>query len=130
MRDSKGKSTPGSYSGVEDPPISTNGLLRLVWNEIRPRSLASAWISAKQTAHYLGIGISNLIVGLSPQAVVVSGIIAEAWDIIADELYCIAERSVRGGLPKTILMASSLGDSPTLIGSLSLVLAKKFGSAS
>lgn len=84
----------------------------------------------KQTAHYLGIGISNLIVGLSPQAVVVSGIIAEAWDIIADELYCIAERSVRGGLPKTILMASSLGDSPTLIGSLSLVLAKKFGSAS
>ncbi len=84
----------------------------------------------KQTANYLGIGISNLIVGLSPQAVIVSGIIAEAWDIIADELFCIAERSVRGGLPKTILMASSLGDSPTLIGSLSLVLAKKFGSAS
>ncbi len=91
---------------------------------------AQAVKALKQTANYLGIGISNLIVGLSPQAVIVSGIIAEAWDIIADELYCIAERSVRGGLPKTILMASSLGDSPTLIGSLSLVLAKKFGSAS
>jgi predicted NBD/HSP70 family sugar kinase len=85
--------------------------------------------SLKETATFLGIGISNLIVGLSPQAVIVSGILAEAWDIIADELYCIAERSVRGGLPKTILMASSLGDSPTLVGSLSLVLAKKFASA-
>jgi predicted NBD/HSP70 family sugar kinase len=91
---------------------------------------AQAVRALKETANYLGIGISNLIVGLSPQAVIVSGIIAEAWDLIADELYCIAERSVRGGLPKTILMASSLGDSPTLIGSLSLVLAKKFASAS
>jgi predicted NBD/HSP70 family sugar kinase len=86
--------------------------------------------SLKETAKFLGIGISNLIVGLSPQAVIVSGILAEAWDIIADELYCIAERSVRGGLPKTILMASSLGENPTLAGSLSLVLAKKFASAS
>jgi predicted NBD/HSP70 family sugar kinase len=91
---------------------------------------AQAVKALKETANYLGIGISNLIVGLSPQAVIVSGIIAEAWDIIADELYCIAERSVRGDLPKTLIMASSLGDSPTLIGSLSLVLAKKFASAS
>ncbi len=84
----------------------------------------------KETARFLGIGISNLIVGLSPQAVIVSGIIAEAWDLIAGELQCMAERSVRGDLPKTILRASSLGDSPTLIGALSLVLAKKFASAS
>ena len=84
----------------------------------------------KETAHFLGIGISNLIVGLSPQAVVVDGSITRAWDLIADELNSIAERSVRRGLPKTIIMASSLGDSPTLIGSLSLVLARKFASAS
>jgi predicted NBD/HSP70 family sugar kinase len=91
---------------------------------------AQAIQSLKETAHYLGIGISNLIVGLSPQAVIVSGSIVEAWDLIAGELQSIAERSVRADLPKTILMASSLGDSPTLIGSLSLVLAKKFASAS
>lgn len=84
----------------------------------------------KETANFLGIGISNLIVGLSPQAVIVSGVIAETWDLIADELHQIAERSVRADLPKTVLMASSLGDSPTLIGALSLVLAKKFASAS
>ncbi len=83
-----------------------------------------------ETAKYLGIGISNLIVGLSPQAVVVSGRITRAWGLIADELHSIVERSVRRGLPKTTLLASSLGDHPTLIGSLSLVLAKKFASAS
>ena len=84
----------------------------------------------KETAEFLGIGISNLIVGLSPQAVVVSGNITKAWNLIEKELYRMAERSVRRGLPKTVLMASSLGDAPTLIGSLSLVLAGKFASAS
>jgi len=84
----------------------------------------------KKTAEFLGIGISNLIVGMSPQAVIVSGNITKAWDLIEDVLYQMAERSVRRGLPKTTLMASSLGDEPTLIGSLSLVLARKFASAS
>lgn len=84
----------------------------------------------KETGKFLGIGISNLIVGLSPQAVIVSGNITKAWKFIGIELSLMAERSVRRGLPKTILMASSLGDTPTLIGSLSLVLARKFASAS
>jgi predicted NBD/HSP70 family sugar kinase len=84
----------------------------------------------RETARYLGIGISNLIVGLSPQAIVVSGRITKAWDCIYDELASIVERSVRQGLPKTKLLPSSLGDQPTLIGSLSLVLARKFASAS
>ncbi len=83
-----------------------------------------------ETAKYLAIGISNLIVGLSPQAVVVSGRITKVWSLIADDLHSILERSVRRGLPKTIVFASSLGDNPTLMGSLSLVLAKKFASAS
>lgn len=83
----------------------------------------------RETAKYLGIGISNLIVGLSPQAVIVSGSIIRAWDIISDELLCIAERSVRRDLPKPAIIASTLGDNPTLIGALSLVLARKFASA-
>ena len=84
----------------------------------------------KKTAEFLGIGISNLIVGLSPQAVVVSGNIIKVWNLIGEDLSRMTERSVRRGLPKTTLMASSLGDEPTLIGSLSLVLARKFASAS
>lgn len=84
----------------------------------------------RETGKYLGIGISNLIVGLSPQAVIVSGSITRAWHLIAGELESIAERSVRRDLPKPAIMASTLGDNPTLIGSLSLVLAGKFASAS
>ena len=82
-----------------------------------------------ETGRFLGIGISNLIVGLSPQAVIVSGSIVAAWDIISDELNTFAERSVRNGLPKTFLTTSTLGSHPTLIGAISLVLAKKFASA-
>ncbi len=84
----------------------------------------------RESAHYLGNGISNLIVGLSPQVVVVSGKITKAWDLFSEQLYRISERSVLAGLPQTLLMPSSLGDAPTLIGACGLVLAKKFGSAS
>jgi N-acetylglucosamine repressor len=83
----------------------------------------------RETARFLGIGISNLIIGFSPQAVVVSGTIAKAWDLIKDEIECLSERSVRQGLPHPVIRASSLGASPTLMGSLSLVLARKFASA-
>ena len=81
----------------------------------------------KETVHYLGNGISNLIVGLSPQVVVVSGKITKAWDVFEEQLNRVTERSVLAGLPQTVLMPSSLGDSPTLIGAIGLVLSRKFG---
>jgi predicted NBD/HSP70 family sugar kinase len=81
-----------------------------------------------ETAHYLGIGISNLIVGLSPEAVVVGGVIARAWPLVADALSETIQRSVRRGLPSAHIMPSVLGDQPTLMGAISLVLARKFAS--
>jgi len=81
-----------------------------------------------ETAHYLGIGISNLIVGLSPEAVVVGGKITRAWPIIAPSLEETIQRSIRRGLPSARIVASTL-EEPTLLGSLSLVLASKFGLA-
>lgn len=86
--------------------------------------------SLKETAYYLGNGISNLIVGLSPQVVIVSGKITKAWDLFSEDLRRVADRNLSAGLPQAMLMPSSLGDSPTLIGAFGLVLAKKFGSAS
>lgn len=83
----------------------------------------------QETARYLGIGISNLIIGFSPQTIFVSGTLAKAWDMIKDEIERLSERSVREGLPHTVIKASALGDSPTLLGALSLVLARKFASA-
>jgi N-acetylglucosamine repressor len=83
-----------------------------------------------ETAHYLGIGISNLIVGFSPEAVIVGGRITRAWSLVAEALGETVERSIRRGLPSARIIASSLGDPPTLMGALSLVLANKFASAS
>ena len=82
-----------------------------------------------ETAHYLAIGISNLIKGLSPEAVIVGGQIARVWPIIAEELKsAVEENSICRGLPSASIIASTLGANPRLMGALSLVLAGKFAS--
>ena len=88
-----------------------------------------AQIALTEMAHYLGIGISNLIVGFSPEAVVVGGEITRAWSLVEKALTEKIERSVRRGLPSARILPSTLGEQPTLRGALSLVLAGKFAAA-
>ncbi|MEA2174190.1 MAG: hypothetical protein QOD00_1782 [Blastocatellia bacterium] len=90
----------------------------------------AAQAALMETAHYLGIGISNLVVGFSPEVVVVGGAITRAWSLVADALGQTIERSVRRGLPSARILSSTLGEQPTLMGALSLVLASKFASVS
>ena len=82
-----------------------------------------------ETARQLGVGISNLIIGFSPEAVVVGGEIARAWDLIESALTETIANSVRRGLPSARILPSTLGEKPTLRGALSLVLASKFAAA-
>jgi predicted NBD/HSP70 family sugar kinase len=82
-----------------------------------------------ETARHLGVGISNLIIGFSPEAVVVGGEIARAWDLIESALTETIANSVRRGLPSARILPSTLGENPTLRGALSLVLASKFAAA-
>jgi predicted NBD/HSP70 family sugar kinase len=82
-----------------------------------------------ETAHYLGLGISNLTKGLSPEAVILAGDIARVWPLISDELKStLAENTICSGLASTPVFASTLGDDTRLMGALSLVLARKFAS--
>jgi predicted NBD/HSP70 family sugar kinase len=82
-----------------------------------------------ETAHYLGLGISNLTKGLSPEAVILAGDIARVWPLISDELKStLAENTICSGLPSAPVFASTLGDDTRLMGALSLVLARKFAS--
>ena len=90
---------------------------------------ANAKAALIETAHYLGIGISNLVVGFSPEAVVVGGEIARAWSLVESALCETIEHSVRRGLPSAKILPSTLGEKPTLRGALSLVLASKFAAA-
>jgi len=82
-----------------------------------------------ETARYLSIGISNLIVGFSPEAVIVGGKITRAWSLIEKTLTEKIERSVRRGLPSARIRRSTLNGDPRLMGALSLVLASKFAGA-
>jgi predicted NBD/HSP70 family sugar kinase len=82
-----------------------------------------------ETARYLGIGISNLVLGFSPEVVVVGGRIARAWPLIEGALGETIERSIRRNLPSARILASTLDKEPTLMGALSLVLASKFAAA-
>ena len=83
----------------------------------------------KENAKCLGIGISNLLIGFSPQAIVISGCITKAWDLIRDEIQAAGQRSIRQEVKMADIIPSSLGDRPSILGSISLVLAKKFASA-
>jgi len=83
----------------------------------------------KLNAKYLGIGISNLLIGFSPQAIVISGSITKAWDLIRDEIQEAGQRSIRQEVKMTKIIPSSLGERPSILGSISLVLARKFASA-
>jgi predicted NBD/HSP70 family sugar kinase len=80
----------------------------------------------KETAHYLGLGIANLIQGLSPEAVIVGGPIVRAWSLIANDIRTAVQENICRGLPPAQIIASTLGAEPTLMGALSLVLMTKF----
>ncbi len=102
------------------------------FHELVDRALGGedhAKVALIETAHYLGIGISNLVVGFSPEAVVVGGEIARAWPLVEDALKETIEHSVRRGLATAQIMPSTLGEKPELRGALSLVLASKFAAA-
>ena len=106
--------------------------LKVDFREVVDRALrgeAEAKTALSETAHRLGIGISNLVVGFSPEAVVVGGEITRAWSLVEHALTETIEHSVRRGLPSARILPSTLGDQPVLRGALSLVLASKFAAA-
>ena len=116
------------YSTLSGSPI----MPPFGFRELIDRALAgesSAKAALVETAHYLGVGISNLVVGFSPESVVVGGEIARAWPFIESALTETIEHSVRRGLPSAIILPSTLGEKPELRGALSLVLASKFAAA-
>jgi predicted NBD/HSP70 family sugar kinase len=112
---------------------SANGKCRIKFEQLVDRALkdeCAAQAALKETAHYLGVGIANLIHGLAPEAVIVGGPMVRAWPLIAEETRRAVEQSICRGLTPARIIASTLGEEPTLMGALSLVLAAKFASVS
>jgi len=104
----------------------------ITFKELVNRALAGepdARTALVDMALCLGIGISNLVVGFSPEAVVVSGEIARAWPLVEEALKQKIEHSIRRGIPSVRILPSTLGNDPTLMGALSLVLVSKFAAS-
>ena len=113
-----------SSNGSPGTPVDIEHLVELARNGEK-----KAVAVLRETAKILGIGISNLVIGFSPEAIVISGNIVEAWDIIANEIETISRRSIRQELSSTAILPSALGKHPTILGSVSLVLSRKFAAA-
>ena len=114
------------YQALKQPPdgeadVDFESLVDLALGG-EPEALASL----KETGRYLGLGIANLTQGLSPEAVIVGGPIVRAWPLISCEVRAAVEESICRGLPPAQIIASTLGEQPTLMGALSLVLTAKF----
>ena len=106
-----------------------SSLSRLSFRQLIDRAITGevpAQTALLETARNLSIGISNLIVGLSPEMIVIGGPITRAWPLVAEVFRETVESSVRRGLPLASIVASTLGESTTLMGALSLVLSGKF----
>lgn len=89
----------------------------------------AARAALSETSYYLGVGISNLIIGFSPDVIVVGGAITRAWQTASEMLSETVERSMRRNLSPVRIIASTIGDQASLMGALSLVLARRFASA-
>jgi predicted NBD/HSP70 family sugar kinase len=106
--------------------IKELGFLELV--KLGLKGDAKAQTALKETAHYIGLGISNLVQGLSPEVTIVAGNFVQAWSLIEDDIKKGAESGMCQGYPAVNIMPSTLGAYPTLMGALSLTLANKFAS--
>jgi predicted NBD/HSP70 family sugar kinase len=106
-----------------------NGGMKINFEQLVEQSLEgdkNAQKALKETAHYIGIGASNLIQGLSPEVMIIVGTVVRAWSIIANDVQAAAENAICQDYPPVRIMPSSLGDHPILMGAFSLILADKF----
>jgi predicted NBD/HSP70 family sugar kinase len=98
--------------------------------ELALRGEQNALTSLKETARFVGIGLGNLIQGLSPEAIVVGGSIVKAWPLVLPEIIAGVETGLCKGIPATQIVPSSLGSDPALKGAFSLILSRTFARVS
>jgi predicted NBD/HSP70 family sugar kinase len=95
--------------------------------ELASKGDAYAVATIKETAHYLGLGLAPIIYGLSPEKIILGGTIAEAWTLVEAEIWkACAERVSEPFLKNTTLVAAATEHKASLMGAISLVLARSF----
>lgn len=81
----------------------------------------------KQTGHYLGLGISNIIKIIDPQLIIIGGGIIQAWDIIFPEINKVVRKMMFYGKSEPVpILPTSLTLLPNLLGAAALVIKEVF----
>lgn len=82
----------------------------------------------RQTGHYLGMGIADIIKAVDPEAIIIGGRIIEAWDIVYPEIMqTLAMRAFFGKNRKIRILPTSLVEvRPRLLGAATLVVKEIF----
>ncbi|MGE5681212.1 MAG: ROK family transcriptional regulator [Bacillota bacterium] len=82
-----------------------------------------------ETGYYLGLGITNIIRSLDPQAIILSGKVTDAWQIIYPEISkVVKERAFFGRERSILILRSSLGEQSGLLGAATMVIKEIFDS--
>lgn len=114
-----------SLVGLKGVGTTFKGLVDRALDSDRP-----ALSALKETAHYIGLGLGNLIQGLSPEAIIVGGAIAKAWPLIGADVSAATSAVVCQGMTATRILPSTLESNSALMGAFSLILVDKFASVS
>jgi predicted NBD/HSP70 family sugar kinase len=90
---------------------------------------ADARKTVSETCRYLGIGIANVIWGLDPDAVVIDGVITEAWPLVSAAIQGqFADGQEFLNFRNLLLRPSALGGHAAIIGAITLPFAGLFSS--
>ncbi|MGB2867389.1 MAG: ROK family transcriptional regulator [Bacteroidota bacterium] len=78
-------------------------------------------------AKHVGVGIGDLISILDPEAVVVGGPITQIWDLVREDIDTAARGNGAFARQRTtVILPSSLPDSPPLVGAAALTIRRIF----
>lgn len=81
----------------------------------------------KQTGHYLGLGIINIVKSIDPHSIIVGGKIVKAWEIVYPEIIKVIEERTFFGSKKNIrILPTSLETRPRLLGAATLAIRQIF----
>ena len=81
----------------------------------------------RQTATYLGRGLTPVVYSVNPGVIVLGGVITKAWDIIYPEIRRVLTAQVNRFIGSGVsIIPSTLEYKPSLVGAIALVLARAF----
>jgi predicted NBD/HSP70 family sugar kinase len=114
--------TVARYKKMRNGVVKRNLTMRRVVELVESGDPA-ATEAIRETARYLGIGITGLINGLDPEVIVIGGEITKAWELIEPIIGTEVKRNLLRPHDRNIAIRRSAFEvRPSLRGALTLVL--------